>query len=181
MQNYSLSVVERKSSKIISDFHKLMPDEKEKNERQLVQAILNILDFSFFIYSVSPRVNTTIKLCRIIKIFCDFLKLGNANIDLRYLVFKTINDKTLDIFKKNKNREHTQVETLYLLLTLNELGKEFWLEEDALCEYFGINKRDGETYSLNYFSLTVLLFYIKKKEIRCITNCLRKGNMQKIQ
>lgn len=164
MQNYTLSVVERKSCKIISEFQRAVPDDKENKESQLVQAILNILDFSFFIYSVTPRVNTTIKLCRIIKIFCDFLKRDNANIDLRYLVFKTINDKTLDIFKKNRIREHTQIETLYLLLSLNELGKEFWLEEEVLCGYFGIDKDDWRKHSLNYFSLTVLLFYIQKKD-----------------
>ena len=169
LQNYSLSVVERKSSRIIQDFYKLNPDEKEKNEKQVVQAILNILDFSFFIYSVSPRVNTTIKLCRIIKIYSDFLKRDDSNIDLRHLVFKTIYDKTLFILKKNTNAEHTQVETLYLLVALSELGKHYWLEEDVLRSYFGISKNsDGREYSisymLNYFSITVLFFYMRDKQ-----------------
>lgn len=164
MQNYSLSVVERKSSKIIKDFFKLPPEENDKNEKQIVQAILEILDFSFFIYSVSPRVNTTIKLCRIIKIYCDFLKRDNANIDLRHLVFKSIYDKTLFILKKNQHCEHTQVETLYLLVALSELGRDYWLEEDTLCSYFGINMSGVGKYSLNYFSLTVLLFYMRNKK-----------------
>lgn len=165
LQNYSLSVVERKNSKIIQDYYKLNPDEKEKNEKQVVRAIINILDFSFFIYSVSPRVNTTIKLCRIIKTCTDFLKRDHANIDLRHLVFKIIYDKTLFILKKNKNGEYTQVETLYLLVALSELGRQYWLEEDILCGYFGINKAERVTeFPLNYFSLTVLLFYIRNKK-----------------
>lgn len=164
LQNYSLSVVERKSSKMVQDFYTLNPDEKEKNEKQVIQAISNILDFSFFIYSVAPRVNTTIKLCRIIKIYSDFLKRDGANIDFRHIIFKSIYDKTLFILKKNKNAEHTQVETLYLLVALTELGKYYWLEEDALCSYFGINKDGHSDYPLNYFSLTVLLFYVRNKK-----------------
>lgn len=164
LQNYSLAVVETKSTRIIKDFNKLDSDEK-KNERQVVKAILRILDFSFFIYSVSPRVNTTIRLCRIIKIYSDFLKREEANVDLRHLVFKTIYDKTLFILKKNKSVVHTQIETLYLLVTLSELGRHYRLEEDTLCNYFGISKaKDAKHPSLNYFSLTVLLFYIGEKK-----------------
>ena len=164
--NYSLSIVERKSAKIVSDFYTLIPD--EKYEKNIVQAILNILDFSFFIYSVSPRVNTTIKLCRILKIYCDFLKRNGANVDFRHLVFKSIYDNTLFIMKKNKNCEHTQVETLYLLVALSELGKDYWLEESTLCYYFDIEKSNTLEYSshssLNYFSLTILIFYMKNKK-----------------
>jgi Reverse transcriptase (RNA-dependent DNA polymerase) len=164
LQNYSLSVVERKSSRIIRDFFKLNPDDKQQNEKQIVQAILNILDFSFFIYSVSPRVNTTIKLCRIIKIYSDFLRRNDGNIDHRHLVFKAIYDKTLLALKKNKTSKHTQVETLYLLVVLSELGKNYWLEEETLCSYFGINRSEGASIPLNYFSITVLLFYIRNKK-----------------
>lgn len=164
LQNYSLAVVERKSVQIIKDFDKLDPSKKE-NEVQVVKAILNILDFSFFIYSVSPRVNTTIRLSRIIKIYSDFLKRKDINIDLQHMVFKTIYDKALFILKKNKNTMHTQVETLYLLVVISELGKHYRLEEDALCDYFGISKdENAKRPSLNYFSLTVLLFYIGKKK-----------------
>lgn len=56
------------------------------------------------------------------------------------------------------------METLYLLVALSELGKDYWLEESTLCSYFGIDKSGDGKYSLNYFSLTVLLFYIKNKK-----------------
>lgn len=164
LQNYSLAILERKSSKITRDFRKLNQNEK-KNGEQAVRAILNLLDFSFFIYSVSPGVNTTIRFCRIIKTYSNFLKESGVNNDLRHLVFRNIYDKILLILKKNKSTAHTQVETLYLLVTLSELGKHYWLEEDILCSYFRISKKRGEKPpSLNYFSLTVILFYIRREK-----------------
>jgi hypothetical protein len=64
--------------------------------------------------------------------------------------------------KKNETSEQTQVETLYLLIALSELGRDYWLEESVLSSYLGI-KEDVSVNSLNYFSITVSLFYMKNK------------------
>jgi hypothetical protein len=165
--NYSLSIVEKRCEKIIKNFH--LAEKNENSEKQLVKAIIDILDFVFFIYSVSPRVNTTIKLCRITELFVTFLKRKIKNQDLKHLVFKFIYDEVCFVLKKNKNSKHTQVETLYLLVVLSELGKNYWLEESILLSYFNLSKNEvGGDYTshskLNYFSITVLLFYIKNKK-----------------
>ena len=178
LQNYTLSVVERKCANIIRDYEKLETADIQKNQKSVVKAILNILDFSYFIYSVSPRVNTTIKLCRITKIFTDFMKREDRNVDLKHIVFKTIYDKTRDVLKKNKNTVYTQVETLYLLIMLAELGKYYLLEEETLCEYLCIDI-DNEVFKhqLNYFSFTVLLFYIRSKKRYRRTRELLENNL----
>lgn len=161
--NYSLSIIEKRCEKIIKNFN--LSDKNGNSEKQLTKAIINILDFVFFIYSVSPRVNTSIKLCRIIELFVTFLKRKIKNRDLKHLVFKFIYDEICFVLKKNENSKHKQVETLYLLIVLSELGKNYWLEETILLKYFNISKNeDVENSKLNYFSITVLLFYIKNKK-----------------
>lgn len=163
--NYLFSVIEQKVYKILKDYQMLA---ENKSEKGLINAILEILDFTFFVYSVSPRVNITIKLCRILRRLTEFLKnRDNINIDHQHLAFKSIYDDVSFILRKNKTSEHTQVETLQLLIALAELGKEYWLDNQVLCSYFNIDISDSGglkiTKPLNYFSIVVLLFYIKNK------------------
>jgi hypothetical protein len=166
--NYSLSLIERKVDKILIDYQKL--DRKKISEKEFTEAILEILDFTFFLYSVSPRVNTTIKLCRILRSLSEFLSdKNNVNIDFKHLALKKIYDNIYFTLQKNKSLEHTQVETLYLLIALGELGKEYWLDADVLRQYVCIdkNKESGALFykgSLNYFAIIVLLFYMKDKK-----------------
>lgn len=169
--NYSLALIERKIRKIVKDYHSLPNNGNE--QKVFAKAVLEILDFIFFIYSVSPRVNTTIRLCRILRVLTEYSQnKDNISIDLRHLIFKKIYDNIFLILEKNKNSEHTQVETLYLLLALGELGKEYWLDIAALCEYFGIQKDPAtgkleirQPTPLNYLSIVVLLFYMKNKKM----------------
>ena len=84
--------------------------------------MLELLDFVFFLYAVSPRVNTTIKLCRILRLYTTTLNLKDKfNIDFKHLDFKKIYDNVFFTLNKNKTIEHTQVETLYLLIALEKL------------------------------------------------------------
>ena len=164
MLNYSLAIVENKCEKILKNYSKTTAENKP--QKQIVKALISILNFTFFIYSVSPKVNTTIRLCRIIRMLCDFLSNKNISYENKHLVYKSIFDDINFIIKKNKSDEHTQVETLYLLVALTELGKNYWLEESILAEYFNIEKKHGHYTSktnLNYLSYTVLLFYMRNK------------------
>jgi len=165
--NYTLAVIEQKIFKILNDY-KRCEKTSPKSENGLIKAILEILDFSFFLYSVSPRVNITIRLCRILRRVTEFLKAkGNVNLDHKHLIFKNIYDNISFILEKNKASEDTQVETLQLLIALAEIGKEYWLDDSVLRRYFGIEEDCGKLEikrTLNYFSITVLLFYMKNKK-----------------
>lgn len=166
--NYTLSLIERKVSKILKNYQEL--EHKKNSEKAFTKAILEILDFTFFLYSVSPRVNTTIKLCRILRKLTEFLSYKeNINIDFKHLAFKSIFDNIYFTLQKNKSVEHTQVETLYLLIALGELGKEYWLDADVLRQYVCIDKDQTTDVlsfkgSLNYFAIIVLLFYMRDKK-----------------
>lgn len=164
--NYSFGIIERRCDRILKNYSKTSMD--CRSEKNLVEAIVAILEFVFFLYSVFPRVNTTIRLCRILRIFISFMKTPDSNKDFRDLIFKYIYDDVCFILKKNRSSEHIQVETLYLLTVLSELGRDYWLEQDVLANYFNIvpdgNKKFSKTHELNYFSITVMLFYMKEKK-----------------
>lgn len=163
--NYTFKIIERKLRAIIENYFKIIHE--ENTEKEFIRAILELLDFVFFIYAVSPRVNTTVKLSRVIRLLVETLKMRDKfNYDLKHLVFKKIYDNIYFTLNKNKSIEYAQVETLYLLINLNELGKEYWLTEDILAEYLCISKESGaftNKTELNYFSIVVLLFYMKNK------------------
>ena len=166
MLNYTLSIIERMCEKIMVAYLKVTSEYRP--QMQLVSAIKGILDFIFFVYSVSPRVNTTIRLCRILGLINSFVKSGHIINEQAQLVHKQIYDDVCFILKKNESSEQIQVETLYLLLALSELGRDYWLEESILREYLGIKsgpdeKVAGTGKALSYFSITVSLLYMRDK------------------
>jgi Reverse transcriptase (RNA-dependent DNA polymerase) len=156
IMNYSMASIDRKVEKIIKDFNKL--DDKKKHEDNFTKAILEILDVTFFFYSVSPKVNITIKLCQFMSKILDYLRYDDKfQYDNKHLIFKKIYDECTFVLNKNRTQQYKQVETLYLLITLRELGREYRLEPVLLKKYFDLENND----CLNYFCITVLLFYIK--------------------
>ena len=177
--NYSIATIEKRFLKIIQKL--------ENSENQnlyvgvFVSFTIQLLDFLFFIYSVSPRVTSTIKIVSLISKLLQFIKddKSNQKILKNYqveLIYKKIYDEVFQILKKNKLKEYTQNETLYLLLTLNELGKDYRLDAEFLNEYFFDSQ---SKVNLNYFSIVTLLYYIKKinrynniktKLLECIEN-----------
>lgn len=142
----------------------------DKVEDSFTSHIINFIDFVFFIYSVSPRVNSTIKTSHILSKILSFFKLKyksdkNKNIirtNNRNRVFKKILDETSLIIKKNSLNEYAQIETFYLLTVVRELEREFRIPEVRLAKFIGFDDAKNEIpqKQLNYFSIVVLLFYI---------------------
>ena len=81
-------------------------------------------------------------------------------------VYKFIFDRTADILKRNSKKKYARLESLYLLVVLKELGKQYWFDEEALEKYLGLKNEKGEKcpeIDLDYFQITVILFYIRDK------------------
>ena len=170
IMNYSLAALDNKIKKMIKQWSS---DNVTKNvKKQFEKGFLEILDVAFFLYSVGPRVNSTIKLCLIIsKILC-FLKKNKTNKyreplleEQKQNVLKKIYDEICFALQKNKMQSEVPIETLYLLITLRQLGRGYRLSSEVLCSYFGIQSNpDTKTLKieneLNYFSIVVLLYYI---------------------
>jgi hypothetical protein len=82
------------------------------------------------------------------------------------------------VLKKYKSSDHTQVETLYLLIALKDLGKEYRINEALLCKHYGIDLKQRKCRNhLNYFSIVVLLFYIENKERYSKTKSILKRHI----
>lgn len=164
--NYSLALVENKIKMMFKDYKIIM--QNRNVEKNLVNSLSNLLEFVFFIYSVAPRVNSTIRLCRILHQVTHFLRRKGANKDLKDAIFQQIYDNIRFILNKNCVEDYSQVETVYLLICLSDLDKRFLLDEDKLAEYFCLSKNDdGEDtskFELNYICITALLFYIRNKK-----------------
>lgn len=193
--NYTLASVARKVETITKkidkkfreyaelDLLKRLDKESSKRkynlEKRFTAFTVNVLDFIFFIYTVNPKVNSTIKLTVILNTIISFFKgrhyfdskdIGGRKIINRFdninrdLVFKKIQDEIQLVLKKNRIAKHSQVETLYLLIILKELGNEYMLPKDVLSAYFCMTTEDSDDLKcredINTLSIMVLLFYI---------------------
>ena len=188
--NYTLVVISRKVESIFKKYEKKCKEfcridsegrygeteqrKKYNIEKSLSKFILNVLDFVFFIYTVHPKVNSSLKLSVILITIIDYFKgfyVFEGKIHTRFrqinkdLIFKKIQDEIRLVLEKNKCSEHVQVETLYLLIILKELGHEYELSEQVLRKYFEIKENEETRKSeikteLNTLSISVLLYYI---------------------
>lgn len=163
--NYSLAIVERKTKRILVDYKSIV--KTEATLQQLLNALVSVINFTYFIYAVAPKVNSTIKLCRVVQQIMLFIKDQELGIEFQHIIFKTIFDNTCSILNEYSINKFTPLETLYLLVLLRQLGKYYWLDETTLTKYFNIaNENDTLKFEseLNYFSITTLLFYISDKK-----------------
>ncbi len=185
--NYSLAVLNNKIESNLLTFEKVFKEylnKKDKGELiksdslevnniedSLASYIEGFIDFVFFIYSVSPRVNSTIKtshiLSKIIRFYKEKKKGTNEFIyskNCRERIFKKILDESSFVLNKNVLDPYAQVESLYLLTVLKDLGKEYLLSEQLLSKYMNTfydgNILTIKKETLNYFSIVVTLFYM---------------------
>lgn len=164
--NYTFSIVENKIDLIHKKY--TLSDADEIDRRRMVKSVVSLLEFAFFAYSASPKINHTIRLCRMITTSVDFVVSRQFQYELQHFLFKFIYDNVLQMLEKNKMSIHREVESLYLLVVLSRIGKEYWLPEEVIARHFLIEfdvaKGDyRRTELLSHFSITVLLTYIKNK------------------
>jgi len=93
------------------------------------------------------------------------LKYIAFDFDKKHNIFKKIYDGILLIFQKSFSSEYAEVETLYLLPIINELGENYRFEEELINKHFRVFQLDSQNNktpntSLNYFTIISLLNYI---------------------
>ncbi|MDH6600913.1 hypothetical protein M2306_001607 [Myroides gitamensis] len=138
--NYSLAVLNKIVEKNLVNFEKVyfqylskiesgeinnpkIISSLQKIENEFTSHMIKFIDFIFFIYSVSPRVNSTIKICHILSKIITFYKLKNKDSKSEYiiktnnrqLIFKKILDETTLIIKKNCLNQYSQLEIFILV------------------------------------------------------------------
>lgn len=153
----------------------------DKYHRNIHKKFLEIINLTFFVYTVLPRVSYSIKVCHILFRIIDFIKnqektklllsqkpnqsyiLDKIEIGLsfdnKHSIFKSIFDGIKVVLKKNRETVYSEIETLYLLAIINELGENYELSERTLIEHFDID----EANYMSYFLIVSLLHHIKRK------------------
>lgn len=165
--NYTFAITENKIEKLFKAY--IASDKSDRDHKRLSNALLAIMEFAFFIYSASPKVNHTIRLCRIITTSASFQKAQSFPYEQKHLLFKYVHDNVLQQLEKNTMSDHREVESLYLLISLSQIGREYWLPASTLLRHFLIKEDEGTgsyvrpSGFMNHFSITTLLSYIKGK------------------
>lgn len=164
--NYTFSILENKIDKLLKQY--CLSDQIDQDKRKTVDVLIATMEFSFFCYSASPKVNHTIRICRMIATCVSFLNEEAYRYELKHLFFKYVHDNIIDQLSRNKMNDHREVESLYLLTSLSQIGREYWLPEASIAHYFLIGTADDGSYFrngfMNHFSITVLLSYMKDKK-----------------
>ncbi len=165
--NYSFSIIENKIEKILQSYCRASPD--HRSPKGLAYALVAIIQFVFFLYAASPRVNHTIRTCRIVGTITTFLEANDIGSELKHIVHKVVHENIAHHLRKHKVTEFREVECLYLLVSLAELGRDYRLSEADLADYLGFRRngpgyvaKDG--YAITYFSITVGLHYMGRKQ-----------------
>lgn len=210
--NYTLATVARKIDVIIRRFDKKFREYCEKEakgllnhdtarkkynlEKRFTAFIINILDFIFFIYTVHPKVNSTIKLSIVLEAIISHFK-GRYFFDRKAFkkfspinkecIFKKVQDEIRLVLEKTKVSDHTQIETLFLLVVLKELGNNYMLPESVISNYFCAKKNDDSeelqcAENLHVLSVCMLLFYIGNNSKYCnLKQAILKHVIQKFE
>lgn len=165
--NYTFAIIENKIEKLFKAY--VASDKSDRDRKRLSNALLAIMEFAFFSYSASPKVNHTIRICRMIATSVDFLHAQGLPYEQKHLLFKYVHDNVMQQLEKNTMSVHREVESLYLLISLSQIGREYWLPVSVLLRHFLIKEEEGTgnyvrpTGFMNHFSVTILLSYIKDK------------------
>lgn len=163
--NYTLAAIERRVNLIFRRFKANHDDHKDS--RELVAAMLGILEFSAFIYAAQPRVNFTVRLTRIIATIVDKMHENEVERDLKDRVFKFIFDIINRHIKHTPHDRFHEMETLYLLLALKKLGRGYRIPERNIATFVGLEISKSGEYSINrdmsYFAISVCLLYVRSQ------------------
>jgi hypothetical protein len=165
--NYTFAIAENKIEKLFKAY--VACAKSDRDRKCLSNALLAIMEFAFFAYSASPKVNHTIRLCRMIATSVDFLYAQRLQYELKHLLFKYVHDNVMLQLEKNTMSIHREIESLYLLISLSQIGREYWLPVSVLLRHFLIKEKEGTgdyvrpAGFMSHFSITILLSYIKDK------------------
>jgi hypothetical protein len=164
--NYTFAIIENKVENLFKAY--VASDKSDRDRKRLSNALLAIMEFAFFAYSASPKVNHTIRICRMIATSVDFLHAQGLPYEQKHLLFKYVHDNVMQQLEKNTMTAHREVESLYLLISLSQIGREYWMPVSVLLRHFLIEENGTGDYIrptgfMNHFAITILLSYIKDK------------------
>lgn len=162
--NYALAQIERKLVSVLNRFDRVFKqlcmgindqdrekecrEKKEKLEHMLSEYLINLTDVVFFLYADCKRVNTTLKLMKIMNAIIIYLdndyypqkdeKVQRFSNTIRDVVFRNIQKEIDMVFRTSMYEEETPLETLYLLITIKSMRDKYRINQQVIDEYLGI-------------------------------------------
>lgn len=146
--------------RIISRMCECKPIFPEDIIEGMLDNISTLLETTFFIYAMAPRINSTIQVCSIISCITEVIN-GPHNLFVRWndQVRETIFDKISDVLNYNIKKKYAKHESLYLLVVLRELIGRHCIDEGELKQYIGLDSA-RKKLELDYFQIIVTLYYM---------------------
>ncbi len=163
--NFTFALLESAIDRVLSDFTRSTLS--HRSDQRLADVLENVLEFAFFTYASAPRVNLSIRLTRMVSVIARALRKLHLPLELRHHVFKYAHDNIIHQLRKNQVSDYREVESLYLLTALGELGREYWLDQESLCQHLKIMRgKNGaleRAKPLNHLSISVTLQYVRNR------------------
>lgn len=153
--SYVISVFFERIKKIIN-INSVITESTPKQYRDIALVFLEII---FFFYSVAPSVNSSYKLGASVILLARFS--NKYLVVYEHTIKQKIFELSITLFTDNLIRSTSSVEnlsileTVNILLAINDLGDDYLLPENIIKNIFG-----GDNIS-SYFDLTSCLFYIR--------------------
>lgn len=155
--NYTMSIIYGYTIRTLKNIEE---QDSKRIEYDAKNYILDLIDFSSFLYAMNPRVNLTLDYSKILDAIILFSRKTTIfDSFTKDAIRKYIYDRINDVLKQSKVNATTPLETLYLFPILSELGDEYLLDEKTLQKQF-FNDDVGKK-GIGYFELITALFYIK--------------------
>ena len=146
LANFTLAKVERSIEKVVLSSRLAVetvhmgtpPLEVESHFSETTSALLALLDFSFFVYSGSPRVSPGIKIARIVSTSSRFARTPGLRATDRERLERKVAKEIITQLRRRSESEQPGVETCTLIDCLTDLGPTYRLTEPDLAESFGV-------------------------------------------
>lgn len=148
----------RHLKKVVVD---VLKPETAFEEGALENFLLLVLDISFFVYTLDMTVSSTFKIAQVIIIICKYIE--TKDISIKHSIHTKIAKETdfaIDIYRKQKNLNTTNIEILNIFIALRCLnGEHYLISEDRIRKIFKLNDH-ASFMTLDYFQIVTLLYYI---------------------
>lgn len=133
--------------------------------REMKKFLTSILEVLFFVGLSAPKVNFTLKICRIICQVVDAMEESHFPQSHRDDVIKYIDENLRIALNKMSKSQNLRMETLYFLLAQGKLGRNYSLPLSALLSCFQLKEVNGaiEGEHFDYFTSTVVLTYVRNR------------------
>lgn len=152
----------------------ITPSFNKDVEKRDPNVLYNLLEISFYIFSLDMSTTASYRICRIIEQIHTLSKYDvNVKEDVEQIIARETK-RCLDIYMTNMSEKDTNMEVINLLLAIDGIvGIVF--DKEYMEKLFGLNDKEESYRHLNYFQICTLMQLIKNEvSFLDIKKCLIK-------